>query len=36
MGSAVIAFYFIEAINEAFGANIPQVIVSDYPGVALP
>jgi hypothetical protein len=36
MGSAVIAYYFIEAINEAFGANIPQVIVSDYPGVTLP
>jgi hypothetical protein len=36
MGSAVVAYYFIEAINEAFGANIPQVIVSDYPGVKLP
>jgi hypothetical protein len=35
-GSAVLAYYFIEAINEAFSANIPQVIVSDYPGVALP
>jgi len=35
-GSAVIAHYFIEAINAKFGANIPQVIVSDYPGVKLP
>ncbi len=36
MGSAVIAYYFIERINEAFGANIPQVIVSNYPAVTLP
>ncbi len=36
MGSAVVAYYFIEAINAGFGANIPQVIVSDYPGVKLP
>jgi hypothetical protein len=36
MGSALVAYYFIEAINEGFGANIPQVIVSDYPGVTLP
>jgi hypothetical protein len=35
-GSAVMAYYFIDAINAKFGANIPQVIVSDYPGVALP
>ena len=35
-GNAVIAYYFIEAINEKFGANIPQVIVSDFPGVTLP
>jgi hypothetical protein len=36
MGSALLAYYFIEAINTGFGANIPQVIVSDYPGVKLP
>lgn len=36
VGSAVLAYYFIEAINAKFGANIPQVVVSDYPGVALP
>jgi hypothetical protein len=36
IGSAVIAYYFIDAINAGFAANIPQVIVSDYPGVALP
>jgi hypothetical protein len=36
IGSAVIANYFIEAINAKFDAKIPQVIVSDYPGVALP
>jgi hypothetical protein len=36
VGSAVVAYYFIEAINAGFGATIPQVIVSEYPGVALP
>ncbi len=36
IGNAVIVYYFIEAINEAFDANIPQVIVSDYPGVIFP
>jgi hypothetical protein len=36
VGSAVLAYYFIEAINAGFGANIPQVIVSDFPGVKLP
>jgi hypothetical protein len=36
IGSAAVAYYFIEAINQGFGANIPQVIVSDYPGVKLP
>ncbi len=35
-GSAVIAYYFIEAINKAYAANIPQVIVANYPGVKLP
>lgn len=36
VGSAMLAHYFIEAINAKFGAKIPQVIVSDYPGVKLP
>ncbi len=36
MGSAALAYYFIAAINEKFNAQIPQVIVSDYPGVAIP
>jgi hypothetical protein len=36
IGSAMLAYYFIEAINAKFGANIPQVVVSDYPGVTLP
>jgi hypothetical protein len=36
IGSAVLAYYFIDAINESFDAKIPQVIVSDYPGVKLP
>jgi hypothetical protein len=36
IGSAVVAYYFIKAINEGFGANIPEVIVADYPGVVLP
>lgn len=35
-GSAVVAYYFIDAINAKFGASLPQVIVSDYEGVVLP
>lgn len=35
-GNAVVAHFFIDAINEGFNANIPQVIVSDYPGVTFP
>jgi hypothetical protein len=35
-GNAVLAYYFIDAINAKFGANIPQVMVSNYPGVTLP
>lgn len=35
-GSAVVAHTFISAINEKFGASLPQVIVSDYPGVVFP
>lgn len=36
IGSAVLAYHFIEAINAKFGAAIPQVIISDYQGVLLP
>jgi hypothetical protein len=36
MGCAVVAHYFIEAINQGFDAAVPQVIVSDYPAVILP
>lgn len=36
MGNAVIANHFIEAINAAYNASIPQVIVPDYPAVVLP
>jgi hypothetical protein len=36
MGSALLASFFIDDINRAFNANIPQVIVSDFAGVILP
>jgi hypothetical protein len=36
MGSAMLAYYYIDAINMAFGAKIPQVIVPDYPAVKIP
>ncbi|MDT8392507.1 MAG: hypothetical protein RQ761_01590 [Bacteroidales bacterium] len=35
-GSAMIAYYCIEAINMTYGANIPQVTVTDYYGVTFP
>lgn len=35
-GNAIVANYFIDAINETYGANIPKVIVSQYPGIAYP
>ena len=35
-GYAVVANYFIDAINKQFGANLPKVLVSDYQGVAFP
>jgi hypothetical protein len=35
-GNALIAYYFIDAINKGFGASLPQVVVSDFPGVTLP
>lgn len=36
MGYALVSRYFIDAINGAFGAAIPQVIVADYPAVEFP
>jgi len=35
-GNALVANMFIRAINEKFGSKIPQVAVSEYPGLALP
>jgi hypothetical protein len=35
-GSAMLAYYFINAINAKFSAKIPQVVVSDFAGVTLP
>jgi len=36
MGYAVAARYFIEAINQTFGASIPQVNITDYEAVIYP
>lgn len=36
VGAAAIAYFFIEEINTKYNANIPQVIVSDYPAVEFP
>jgi hypothetical protein len=36
MGSAMISYYYIDAINKSFGAKIPQVIVTDFPAVKFP
>jgi len=35
-GYALIANQFIMAINEKYGANVPQVSVVDYPGIEFP
>jgi len=35
-GNAVVANYFIEAINKKYGSNIPEVNVGDYPGLVFP
>lgn len=35
-GNALVANYFIDAINTKYNANIPQVNVTDYPAVVLP
>lgn len=35
-GSAIVANYFIEAINAKYGATIPMAEVTHYPGIAFP
>lgn len=35
-GNAVVANYYIDAINATYGANIPKVNISDFPPVVLP
>ncbi|MBK6965916.1 MAG: hypothetical protein IPH20_18805 [Bacteroidales bacterium] len=35
-GNAVIANYFIDAINEKYGSGVPHVNVGDYPGIVFP
>lgn len=35
-GNAVVANYFIQAINKQYGSHIPSVMVSDYPSVVFP
>jgi len=36
IGNAMAAHYFIDAINATYGANIPQVVVTDYSAVQFP
>jgi hypothetical protein len=36
IGNALAAHFFIEAINETYGAKIPQVNITDYYGVQFP
>lgn len=35
-GNAMVANYFIEAINKKYAANIPTVDINDYPGIPFP
>jgi hypothetical protein len=35
-GNAVVANYFIEAINNKYGAGVPLVNIGDYPGLVFP
>lgn len=35
-GSAMIAYYCVEAINKTYGSSIPQVNITDYYGVEFP
>lgn len=36
LGNAVLANYFIKAINQHYNASLPEVVVTDYPAVILP
>lgn len=35
-GNAVVANYFIDAINSQYASNIPHVNIGDYPGIVFP
>lgn len=35
-GAAIVANYFIEAINAAYSANIPMAEITEYPGIVFP
>lgn len=35
-GNAIIANYFIDAINSKYGSTVPHVNVGDYPGIIFP
>jgi len=35
-GNALVANYFIDAINTTYSANIPRTVVSSYPAIAFP
>lgn len=35
-GNAVIANYFIDAINEKYSSSVPHVNIGDYPGIVFP
>ena len=35
-GNAIIANHFIDAVNAKYNANLPQVIIQDYPGIQFP
>lgn len=35
-GNAILANYFIEKINETYNANVPEVVVGNYPGIEFP
>jgi len=35
-GNAIVANYFIEAINNKYGAGVPLVNIGDYPGLIFP
>ncbi len=35
-GNALVADYFIKAINAQYKANIPRVIIAAYPGIEFP